>query len=285
MPTDLLEHAGRSGTASRILPSLSIKSLYRLALAEGEGIGTAYEYFAKRLVLRRWLAECPPAPRVLIAGLPEKYGSSLDFLLIAQELGAVEIMVIDERAEALERNRKSLAAAQASGDLVAVEPQFLNLSDLGDLDGLRGSFDVCVSSEVLQRLDPTMRERYLTHLEKSSKALALFAPNGDNPAHTNISGLKGLRLSELQGLLQNSGPAATLGYIDMPPFPPGMTRSAEQRQQASSGNLEGLAMRGLTYYARLENAFPRFWRQDHSHIVYALYPPSPFLNSRNNQLV
>lgn len=280
---DLLRSAGRNGTAK--LPSRSIKSLYRLALAEGEGVGTAYEYFAKRLVLRRWLAKCAPAPRILIAGLPEKYGSSLDFLLIAQELGAVEIIVIDERAKALDKNRKSLAAAQAGGDLAVVEPQFLNLSEIGDLENLRGSFDVCLSSEVLQRVDPTMRPRHLTHLKKLSRRLALFAPNGDNPAHTNISGLKGLRLSQLQGLLQGAGIAASLGHIDMPPFPPGITRSAEQRQHASNGNLEGLAMMVLSYYARLEYAFPHFWRQDHSHIVYALYPPFPSPNNRNNQQV
>jgi hypothetical protein len=268
-----------------MLRSRSIKSLYQLALAEGEGIGTAYEYFAKRLILRGWLAKCAPAPRVLIAGLPEKYGSSLDFLLIAQELGAVEIIVVDERAKALEKNRKNLAAAQAGGNLVKVEPQFLTLSDFGDLEGLRDSFDVCLSSEVLQRVDPTMRERYLSHLKRLSRSSALFVPNGDNPAHTNISGLKGLRLSELQCLLQNGGPVANLGYIDMPPFPPGITRSAEQRQHASSGNFEGLAMRGLSYYARLENSFPSFWRRDHSHIVYALYPSVLSSNHRNNQFV
>lgn len=37
------------------LPYRSIKSLYALALAEGEGVGTAYEYFAKRLAMSRWL--------------------------------------------------------------------------------------------------------------------------------------------------------------------------------------------------------------------------------------
>jgi hypothetical protein len=259
-----------------MLSSRSIKSLYRLALAEGEGIGTAYEYFAKRLVLSRWLAKCQPAPRMLIAGLPEKYGGSLDFLLIAQELNASEIIVIDERANALEKNRTSLASAQAGGNLLGVKPEFVNFSNLGELEDLRGPFDVCLSSEVLQRLDPTMRPRYVAHLKKASRGIAVFAPNGENPAHTNISGLSGLRLSELQDLLQS---AAQLGYIDMPPFPPGITRSAEQRQQASSGGLEGLAMKGLSYYARLENAFPRFWRQNHSHIVYALYPRSLSANN------
>ncbi len=38
-----------------MLHQISIKTLYSLALAEGEGVGTAYEYFAKRLILASWL--------------------------------------------------------------------------------------------------------------------------------------------------------------------------------------------------------------------------------------
>ena len=66
----------------------SIKSLYPLALAEGEGVGTAYEYFAKRLHLARWLKGTKPPQHILIAGLPEKYGASLDFMLLASEVEA-----------------------------------------------------------------------------------------------------------------------------------------------------------------------------------------------------
>jgi len=256
-----------------MLPLRSIKSLYRLALAEGEGVGTAYEYFAKRMVLRRWLAGCDGARRVLIAGLPEKYGSSLDFLLIAQELGAAEIVVIDELEGVLEKNRRSLSAAQAGGDLTGVKPQYVRVSDLGGLEGITGVFNLCLGSEVLQRLDPITRQQYVTNLKKLTMGLALFAPNADNPNHTNISGLSGLRLTELQALLDKAGIPASVGYIDMPPFPPGITRSEEQRQQATNGRLEALVMWGLAYYARLERSFPSHWRQHHSHIVYALNTP------------
>ncbi|MGB9485744.1 MAG: hypothetical protein WCD04_06500, partial [Terriglobia bacterium] len=100
-----------------MLPLRSINSLYPLALAEGEGIGTAYEYYAKRLVLARWLASLRPPRRLLIAGLPEKYGSSLDFFLLAQDLAVTEVVVIEDRPWALEKCRRSLAAAQAIGEL------------------------------------------------------------------------------------------------------------------------------------------------------------------------
>ena len=68
-----------------MLPLRSISSLYPLALAEGEGIGTAYEYYAKRLVLARWLASLRPPQRLLIVRLPEKCGKSLDFILLARD--------------------------------------------------------------------------------------------------------------------------------------------------------------------------------------------------------
>ena len=252
----------------------SINSLYQLALAEGEGIGTAYEYFAKRLVLRRWLTGRARPRRLLIAGLPEKYGSSLDFLLIAEELGATEIFVADDRPAALEKGRKGLAAAQAKGELRRLQPQFVLWSDLGQAPELTAGFDVCLGSEVLQRLSPAAGQRYVTNLARLTPAFALFVPNGDNPSHTNISGLSGLRPAELQALLQKTGTRVDVGYIDMPPFPPGITRSAEQRQQASSGRLEGLVMWGLGYYARLERSFPRGRRRHYSHIVYALTTPT-----------
>jgi hypothetical protein len=56
----------------------------------------------------------------------------------------------------------------------------------------------------------------------------------------------------------------------MPPFPPGIIRSNEQRVQATSGKLEGLAMWGLGYYARAERWLPTAMRRRQAHIVYAL---------------
>jgi hypothetical protein len=104
-----------------MLKSISIKSLYALALAEGEGVGTAYEYYAKRLTLARWLKQVGRPVRMLVAGLPQKYGSSLDFLLLAEELG-VAVTVVDERPFALDKLQSSLEAARAAGWLTAVSP-------------------------------------------------------------------------------------------------------------------------------------------------------------------
>ncbi len=249
-----------------MLKPLSIKELYVPALAEGEGVGTAYEYFAKRLVLARWLKNQPRPGKVLLAGLPEKYGSSLDFLQLADELGAA-VTIVDERPFALQKLQNSLAAAQKEGWLTAVSPQLLPVHHLADLREIAPDFDLCLGSEGLQRLDASDRPEYLRHACRLARRAALFAPNGDNMAHTNISGLSGVTLSEMRQL---AGTNAKTGYIDMPPFPPGITRTEDQREQATSGTFEAIAMWGLGYYARLEHLLPTAVRRRQSHIVYAL---------------
>ncbi len=252
-----------------MLISFSIKSLYVLALAEGEGVGTAYEYYAKRLVLGRWLKQIGRPQRMLVAGLPQKYGSSLDFLLLAEELGA-EVTVADERPFALDKLQSSLAAARAVGRLTAVFPSTCLVANLAGLSEVDGPFDLCLSAETVQRIPFADRPRYVARLQELATAVALFAPNEDNPAHTHISGLDGLTLAELRSLFSSVPSLLRSGYIDMPPFPPGIIRSEEQRAQASSGRLEAFAMWGLGYYARAEKLLPTAVRRRQSHIVYVL---------------
>lgn len=247
------------------LKNVSIKGLYPYALAEGEGVGTAYEYFAKRLVLRRWIAKLGDSGSVLIAGLPEKYGSSLDFLLLAEELGR-KVVIVDERPEAIEKAKRSLAEAQKLGLLTGVSPRYKRLESFAELSEVKGQFGLCIGSEVLQRLDAPARQGYWDSL-RGIGPTAVFAPNADNPGHTNLSGLNGLHLDELRGIV---GTAVTSNYIDMPPFPPGMTRTDDQREHATSGNFEAFAMWGLGWYARMERFIPMSIRRKQAHIVFAL---------------
>ncbi|HEX6384106.1 MAG TPA: hypothetical protein VF177_05500 [Anaerolineae bacterium] len=256
-----------------MIPIHSIKSHYTLALAEGEGVGTAYEYYAKRLVLSPWLRQVKRPERVLVAGLPQKYGVSLDFLLLAAELGAA-VVVIDERPQAIARLQRALAAAQAQGWLVQLDLVCRVVASLADVTE---EFDLCLSSEVLPRLAAGTRTTYVRRLQNLTPAVALFAPNADNPLHTTLSGLSGLHRSELEALVGGRGagePGSRVGvtlsgYLDMPPFPPGVVRDENQRARASSGRFEALAMWALGYYARLEKYVPTTIRRRHSHIVYA----------------
>jgi hypothetical protein len=253
-----------------MLKNVSIKALYALALAEGEGVGTAYEYFAKRLTLGRWLEKMKRPEQILIAGLPERYGASLDFFLLAHELDA-GVVVVDERPAAVARAWAAVTAAQSQGLLVGLEPEFQIVQDLVELPAALGSVDLALSSETLQRLPSGRRLLFWQRLASYSPAAAIFAPNADNPAHTNLSGLNGLRLDELRSLLANTAGQGISGYLDLPPFPPGMIRSEEQRQQASSGRLEAMAMWGLGWYAQLERRLPVGLRRRFGHIVFAFY--------------
>jgi hypothetical protein len=267
-----------------MLSYISIKSLYTLALAEDEGVGTAYEYFAKRLVLSPWLKQWQQREQwerlqhILVAGLPQKYGYSLDWLQLAAELGAA-VTVVDERPEKLAQMQMILGSVRAQGWLTEVEPIFHMVPSLTELEAVNGRFDLILSAEVMQRLMPAERQLYFNQLYLLAPALALFAPNVDNPSHTEISGLNGLHLGELEALLLRVRAAGVqpdhseynvFGYIDMPPFPPGIVRSEEQREQATSGRLEALAMWGLAYYARLEKWWPQAVRRRQAHIVYIL---------------
>lgn len=241
-----------------MLENLSIKSLYAPALAEGEGVGTAYEYFAKRLVLRRWLKKSDAPKRILIAGLPQKYGFSFDFLLLADELGAT-ITVVDDRPERLTQFKQMV---QSPVDCVLT-------ANIAHLTELSSGFDLVVTSEVLQRIAAVDRQLYVNRLRQLAPRAAIFCPNKENKSHVGVSGLDGLMLAELRELVGN-GRNIRSGLIDMPPFPPGITRTDDQREQATSGKFEALAMWGLGVYARSERFLPYSIRKTQSHIVYAL---------------
>ncbi len=262
----------------KMLHNYSIKTLYPLALAEGEGVGTAYEYFAKRLLLNQWLNQEDRPNHILVAGLPQKYGASLDFLLLASELNA-SVTIADDRPEAIVKAQNALSQALKEGYLPYLQPEFCLTTHMASMTEISGPFDLVLSSETIQRLPEDERQLYVSRLLQFAPRAAIFTPNNDNPAHTNLSGLSGLQQTELELLITEAqdstgGPeshkALQAGYVDMPPFPPGITRTDEQREDATSGMGEAIAMWGLGYYARLEKWIPVRWRRSKSHIVFAL---------------
>ena len=172
----------------------SIRSLYSLALAEGEGLGTTNEYFAKRIPLAPWSALLPHPRRLLIAGLPEKFGYSLDLLLLAEELAIPDVVVITIARSAVEGIRRSLAAAQAGGELMRLQPRYLVVTDLAQSEELTDHFRSLSCVEVLQRLDTTGRRRYVERLARIAPAFVLFAPNATTPVIRTLGGFSGLTL-------------------------------------------------------------------------------------------
>ena len=242
----------------------SIGELYPYALAEGEGVGTAYEYVAKARFFR---ARLPRGARILVAGLPERYGTSLDFAILAHRASAT-LLVVDERAEAIERARRAIEVVQADGRLVGLQVTCRHVASLDVLADIE-RHDAVLSCEVLQRLPRASRSSFAKTLRSRASVGAVFAPNGDNASHVKISGLAGLSRREMETLFEGKG--CRFGYVDMPPFPPGIARTAHQRTKAATGRAEGLAMRGLDVFCAVEPFVPSVVKRHLAHIVGAAW--------------
>jgi hypothetical protein len=246
----------------------TIEKYYPMAMAEGEGVGTAYEYVAKERRLGRFLEKVTRGSRILVAGIPERYGYSLDFVSFAARIGA-PVTVVDDRPERLEMSKK--LAEQVLGAKVATGIDYVgirNLESIGDLSA--GWFDLALSCEVIQRLRQSGRKSFAGGLASISGRVGLFAPNGDNPSHANRSGLKALRLEELICAASSSGTILDSGYTDMPPFPPGIKRNDQQRAQVLSSGSQRALIRGLELWCHVESFLPRLIQKKFCHIVYVM---------------
>jgi nucleoside-diphosphate-sugar epimerase len=235
---------------------------YPIAMAEGEGVGTAYEYLAKWQAIRKVL---PGAQRILVAGLPEKYGSSLDFVALACALGA-ELVVADEREEALLKLQQAVDRARLSPRMIL---RHVALEEIGALTD--APFDLALSCEVVQRLDWGTRDRFVAGLGCVARQVALFAPNAGNRAHATRSHLNSLSLDDLSGLMAPAGLALEdRGFVDMPPFPPGLTLSQAKREQVKQARWQAPALAILQLFCQGERFLPASSQRPFAHIVYAV---------------
>lgn len=253
-----------------LFPPTALQLLHTLTLIEGEGLGMAYEYFVRRRLLLNWYRARPHPQRLLIAGLPEKHGFAFDFFLLAQEWTA-ELVIVDERPHRLAKCQRLVAAAQHQGYFHNLTPTYLPVTDLIHLPELQQTFDLALSAELLQRIPSEWVPRFWHTLCQRTKAIGLFAPNADNPAHQLYSHLPGLYLDDMHTIaLMAHESQVRVGYLDIPPFPPGVSRSPDQREQAAAGLFNQLSIWLLELYARLEPYFGRRWSRGRAHTVYAL---------------
>jgi hypothetical protein len=240
-----------------------VKDLYPYALAEGEGVGTAYEYRAKAAVTGEVVRRLGAGARLLVAGLPQKYGTSTDFAIHAERAKA-EVSVVDERPAAIERARRAVEALRKDGRLETLRVTYRVVTSLETLEGVE-PHDAVLSCEVLQRIPSPSRAAFAERLRQLGPIGAVFVPNADNASHLTISGLGGSTLSEMRALFHG----AAFGYVDMPPFPPGIKRSEDQRAAATSGTAEAIAMRLLDVYCSAEPLVPAFIKRRFAHLVCA----------------
>ncbi len=186
----------------------NIRALYPFALAEGEGVGTAYEYVAKAAFVRPLARGLGyegrrGAPRILVAGLPEKYGSSLDFAILAQSLDA-DLLIVDDRPSAIERAQKAIDVLRRGGRLAALRVKYRTVPTLAEVTKLE-PHDVVLSCEVLQRVEAAARSGFADGLRSLAPRGAVFVPNSENASHLKISGLHGLSSGELSALFPGGG--------------------------------------------------------------------------------
>lgn len=241
------------------MKKININTLYSLALAEGEGIGTAYEYFVKLKLLSKFVKD-KRIKNALIYGLPERYGFSMDFILFGQ-INNFDITIVDYRKEKIKSFEKIINNLIEKGILLK-RPGIIELKKLTNLK-FNKKFDLAVCSEIMQRLLNKEKVDYINYIQKISKYAALFVPNKDNKMHSTLSKLNGLSLDELKEYF-NKDYILNIGYIDMPPFPPGLKKNKRKEQ------INKLFSLLLMAWTRLERLLPRIIKKRIAHICYII---------------
>lgn len=245
----------------------SVYDYYPIALAEDEGAGTAYEYYVKARLLHKLYKGRNTPRKILVAGLPETYGLSMDFALLAQDWKA-EILFIDERPDRLTQFANTYDTLSEQG---ALSINYLRHQTVKDISGweLKDKFDLLLCCEVLQRLDAEQQLAYFSKVTEYAKTAVFFAPNAENPHHAQSSGLSTVSLAQLESLAKKTDatPLKT-GWLDVPPFPPGITRSDSQREDALSSPWQRFLFWGINVWADAEGLMPASFRKKRAHIVY-----------------
>ncbi len=248
---------------------MNINLLYRMALREGEGFGTAYEYMVKRKLLCGLFDRINPRS-VLIFGLPEKYGASMDFILLGQEYGA-RITVVDDREFAIKKFREVMDAL--GGDKIITSD--VDVIFIDNLLKYRSdkSYDIALSMEVVQRFSGENRLEYLEKAVDLADNVLVFAPNAGNKAHANISGLDTLDLNDFKNMVNRINQKIKIidtGYIDMPPFFPGLKVSKNKKENFIVGVTGRLLLCVLRVWYFLEFLAPVPIKRRLSHIAYVV---------------
>jgi len=199
------------------------EEFYSLAFLENEGLGTIYEYMAKYEILKRFV-NWGSINKILIAGLPERYGYSLDFVYLSF-LNNFYCEVVDERSDKLDEFKYRVGNSFLGKKKLIT--RCLDLKRIEDFYN-KNEFDLVLSCEVIQRIQEDQRSEYLKSLKQISKMVVLFMPNGDNSQHTYHSGLKVINKEQIISIMKDAGIASGYycGYVDMPPWPPGIKNNS-----------------------------------------------------------
>jgi hypothetical protein len=212
---------------------------------EGEGFGTAYEYAAKERIVKAFVKG---KKRILVYGLPEKYGFSLDLFLHANENNAEcfffnannKKIPVQIRAE-----MKKIGVKIVKGDFISKQ-----------------RFDSVMCSEVIQKMSSSALKNLQEVIKKRS--FLFFAPNGNNGSHKKISGLSGLNEQKLRKMF---GEKISISYLDIPPFPPGIKSNNAKQKSVLLKIFAGI---GIQIFSFIERFYPQALKKRKAHIICAL---------------
>jgi hypothetical protein len=246
--------------------NLKIDFLYRLAVEEGEGFGTAYEYFVKIKLLLGLLGR-NSVRRILMAGFPEKYGFSLDIFFLAN-LCESNLLVADTDAEKLDHAERVIRALAAKKILSRDNVVFRKVNNFCDLGHLEKS-DLSVSPLVVQRLSENERLEHIRLLLNISRSVIITVPNRDNDAHGRMTGLNAVSMQEVEDwkkLFLTEMSHIKYGFLDMPPFPPGVKIKKTSVDRQALWTSVGTKL--LECWAAMEGWFPDSIQSRLAHMVY-----------------
>jgi hypothetical protein len=90
-----------------------------------------------------------------------------------------------------------------------------------------------------------------------------------------LSGLRGLNREQAIALCERAGAPQgprilSSGYCDIPPFPPGLQRSSEAKENALYSPIERVAMRVLEWWCLCEHWMPAPIQKRWAHLIYVV---------------
>lgn len=238
----------------------------KLAQLSGEGLGTAYEYYVKLKLITKHLRGIEPK-NILVYGLPEKYGLSLDCIFLGQLL-EVPVTVVDDRAQILDKLDSLLKSSEASNLFSKSDYTLIHVENLAR-SYISGIFDLSFNTEVLQRIPRQDRIDFIQSISRISKHVFSFVPNSGNSSHNRVSGLASMSLAELQDLCESAGlTVLDFDFLDMPPFPPGVKKPGKPLREGFLTDIIFIPLLKLWY--GFERICPAFLKSRLSHISYTI---------------
>lgn len=212
---------------------------------------------------------------IAILGLPEKYGVSLDFLLFAKSKN-LKVTVYDDRKDVLNKLLNSIEKLTA--DNIYLNDNLKLLREIKDLKDIKlpmelskdEKFDIILNSDVLQRFETFEREAIILAAKKISSVSVFFMPNEDNVNFIKTDSNRRIvsKREVLNICAKNNIKILECGYMDMPPFPSGVSLSKESRTKIKNTFFLNTVFFILSCWSLLEVILPAFLRKKISHIFY-----------------